>query len=240
MSGSSGGGSWASLIPLGPFWAHPQTSALSPVDDFEGPGGTPEASWGHLGASWGFWGAFGAFGARLGVLRQPFRTSWRRLGASWRPLGPSWADLGRDLGASGTVLGRPGWPSTQKLVAPIKILGFATLAFSFLKILLFRGPVLVSPGHALAKARCGFRNLFDAHTACSRKLALQARWALRCAQGAGRGIRDEEAGNGTLWGEMGEEWNPAAGNGRGTGGERVRGAGTGEGQKAVWRSRIRF
>ena len=93
----------------------------------------------------------------------------------------------------------------------------------------------MSPGHALARARCGFRNLFDAHTACSRKLALQARWALRCAQGAGRGIRDEEAGNGTLWGEMGEEWNPAvcvwggmggerAGNGilrRGMGGERA-------------------
>ena len=103
----------------------------------------------------------------------------------------------------------------------------------------------MSPGHALAQARCGFRFLFGAHNAWSRKLALQARWAFRGAQGAGRGIRDERAGNGTLREGMGGEWNaaagnargtggesnPAAGNGRGTGGERGRGTGTGEGQK---------
>ena len=198
--------------------------------------------WSLLGASWGIAAAF------WDVLVAP----WGILAPSWPVLGRSWARLGRfwDRLGPARVAVHPKTCGTNQnswICHPCLL---------FLKIFLFRGPVLVSPGHALAKARCGFRNLFDAHTACSRKLALQARWALRCAQGAGRGIRDEEAGNGTLWGKWarngilrgvggdgrrtGGEWNPAAGNGRGTGGERVRGAGTGEGQKAVWRSRIRF
>ena len=132
MLGSSGGGSGASLDPLGSFWAHPQTSALSPMDDFEGPGGPRR----HLGAIWGRLGASGArlepfgrvlgycgsllgrLGGALGHLGALLARFGPILGSTWALLGPSWAGQGgrppKNLWRQSKFLDLPPLPSLFK------------------------------------------------------------------------------------------------------------------------------